>query len=158
MTAFLRRDAQEQSYCFARAKSVASAMPSSVVSPHPAWPKNFAHLPVVKQVVGFLWFSLYVIILLSLISYDPADLGFNVFPPNSVPSNFIGYFGASLAGILFYSFGLGAYLFVFLFLACALASFRAVCLICSISAAGGLSSTREISTAPAASSARKSSG
>ena len=126
MTAFLRRDAQEQSYCFARAKSVASAMPSSVVSPHPAWPKNFAHLPVVKQVVGFLWFSLYVIILLSLISYDPADLGFNVFPPNSVPSNFIGYFGASLAGILFYSFGLGAYLFVFLFLACALASFLGI--------------------------------
>jgi S-DNA-T family DNA segregation ATPase FtsK/SpoIIIE len=87
------------------------------------WHKNIAHLPVVKQVVGFLWASLYLVTFLSLISYDPADLGFNVFPPNPVPSNFIGYIGASLAGILYYAFGFGSYLITLLFLLCSIVSF-----------------------------------
>jgi S-DNA-T family DNA segregation ATPase FtsK/SpoIIIE len=87
------------------------------------WHKNIAHLPVVKQVIGFLWASIYVVTLLSLISYDPADLGFNVYPPNAVPSNFIGYVGASLAGVLYYTFGFGAYLVAFLFFLCSIASF-----------------------------------
>jgi S-DNA-T family DNA segregation ATPase FtsK/SpoIIIE len=90
------------------------------------WHKNIAHLPVVKQVIGFLWASLYVVTFLSLISYDPSDLGFNVFPPNPVPSNFIGYVGASLAGILYYAFGFGAYLVTTLFLICSIASFLGI--------------------------------
>jgi DNA segregation ATPase FtsK/SpoIIIE, S-DNA-T family len=101
-------------------------MPSSAISHRQSWPKNIAHLPLVKQVVGFVWASLYVVTLLSLISYDPADLGFNVFPPNPIPSNFIGYVGANLAGILYYAFGFGAYLFPFLFFCCCLVSFLGI--------------------------------
>ena len=98
-------------------------MPSMALSHRQPWHKNIAHLPVVKQVVGFLWASIYVVTLLSLISYDPADLGFNVYPPNAVPSNFIGYVGASLAGVLYYAFGFGAYLVAVLFFLCSIASF-----------------------------------
>jgi S-DNA-T family DNA segregation ATPase FtsK/SpoIIIE len=101
-------------------------MPSMALSHRQPWHKNIAHLPVVKQVIGFLWASLYVVTFLSLISYDPSDLGFNVFPPNPVPSNFIGYVGASLAGILYYAFGFGAYLITFLFLLCSIASFLGI--------------------------------
>jgi S-DNA-T family DNA segregation ATPase FtsK/SpoIIIE len=101
-------------------------MPSMALSHRQPWHKNIAHLPVVKQVIGFLWASLYVVTFLSLISYDPSDLGFNVFPPNPVPSNFIGYVGASLAGVLYYAFGFGAYLVTFLFLLCSIASFLGV--------------------------------
>jgi hypothetical protein len=85
-------------------------MPSSALSHREPWSKNLTNLPLVKQVIGFLWASLYVVSFLSLISYDPADLGFNVFPPNPVPSNFIGYVGASIASVLYYTFGFGAYL------------------------------------------------
>jgi S-DNA-T family DNA segregation ATPase FtsK/SpoIIIE len=101
-------------------------MPSMALSHRQSWHKNIAHLPVVKQVIGFLWASLYIVTFLSLISYDPSDLGFNVFPPNPVPSNFIGYVGASLAGILYYTFGFGSYLITFLFLLCSIASFLGV--------------------------------
>src|SRR5277367_715060 len=98
-------------------------MPSSSVSQQPSWPKNLANLPLFKQVVGFLWFSLYIVTLLSLVSYDPADVSFNVFPSNPIPTNFIGYGGAGLACLLYYCFGFGAYLVIFLFLCCCLASF-----------------------------------
>jgi S-DNA-T family DNA segregation ATPase FtsK/SpoIIIE len=101
-------------------------MPSSVLARPSFWPKNLIQLPLVKQVIGCLWASLYIVTLLSLISYDPADLGFNVFPPNPVPSNFIGYAGASLAGVLYYGFGFAAYLFPFLFFLCCLLSFFGV--------------------------------
>ena len=98
-------------------------MPSSVLARPTFWPKNLIQLPLVKQVIGCLWASLYIVTLLSLISYDPADLGFNVFPPNPVPSNFIGYAGASLAGVLYYAFGFAAYLLPFLFFLCCLVNF-----------------------------------
>jgi S-DNA-T family DNA segregation ATPase FtsK/SpoIIIE len=98
-------------------------MPSSAVSHSQTWTKNLATLPLFKQVVGFLWLSLYIVTLLSLLSYDPSDVSFNVYPPNPVPSNFIGYVGAGLACILFYGFGIGAYLITGLFLCCCGASF-----------------------------------
>ena len=98
-------------------------MPSSAVSQRPSWPKNFANLPLFKQVIGFLWLSLYIVTLLSLISYDPSDVGSNVYPPNPIPTNFIGYAGAGLACLLYYCFGFGAYLFPFLFVCCCIASF-----------------------------------
>ena len=101
-------------------------MPSMALSHRQPWHKTIVHLPVVKQVIGFLWASLYVVTLLSLLSYDPADLGFNVYPANPVPSNFIGYVGASLAGCLFFTFGFGAYLIASLFGLCSLASFVGV--------------------------------
>ncbi len=101
-------------------------MPSSAVSRRPAWPKNIAQLPIFKQVIGFLWAALYIVTLLSLVSYDPADVSFNVFPPNSIPTNFIGYVGAGLACMLYYCFGFGAYLFPLLFFWCCLVNFLGI--------------------------------
>jgi S-DNA-T family DNA segregation ATPase FtsK/SpoIIIE len=98
-------------------------MPSSSASQRTSWTKNLASLPLFKQVIGFLWLSLYIVTLLSLLSYDPADVSFNVFPSNAVPSNFIGYVGAGLACILYFCFGIGAYLITVLFLCCCAASF-----------------------------------
>jgi S-DNA-T family DNA segregation ATPase FtsK/SpoIIIE len=91
-------------------------MPSSALSHRTPRAKNLAHLSLAKQVIGVLWFALYIVTTLSLISYDPGDLVFNVNPPNTVPTNFIGYVGAGLAWFLYVSFGFGAYLFCLLFL------------------------------------------
>jgi S-DNA-T family DNA segregation ATPase FtsK/SpoIIIE len=91
-------------------------MPSSALSQRTSRAKNLAHLSLAKQVIGVLWFALYIVTTLSLISYDPGDLVFNVNPPNTVPTNFIGYVGAGLAWFLYVSFGFGAYLFCLLFL------------------------------------------
>ena len=101
-------------------------MPSSAVSHRQSWPKNLASLPLFKQVIGFLWLSLYIVTFLSLLSYDPADLGFNQYPPNPNPSNFIGDVGAGLAGMLYFGFGFGAYLFPLLALCCCVASFLGI--------------------------------
>ena len=95
-------------------------MPSRSAKPGP---KNLATLPLFKQVIGFLWLSLYIVTFLSLLSYDPEDLGFNSYPPNPNPSNFIGVVGAGLAGMLYLGFGFGAYLFPLLSLCCCVASF-----------------------------------
>jgi DNA segregation ATPase FtsK/SpoIIIE, S-DNA-T family len=101
-------------------------MPSSAVSPSQPWPKNLASLPLFKQVIGVLWLSLYIVTFLSLLSYDPGDLGFNSYPPNPNPSNFIGDVGAGLAGMLYFGFGFGAYLFPLLALCCCVASFLGI--------------------------------
>jgi S-DNA-T family DNA segregation ATPase FtsK/SpoIIIE len=101
-------------------------MPSSAVSHRQAWPKNIANLPLFKQVIGFLWLSLYIVTLLSLLSYDPGDLGFNSWPPNPNPSNFIGDVGAGVAGMLYIGFGFGAYLVPLLSLCCCGASFLGI--------------------------------
>lgn len=101
-------------------------MPSSAISPRPSWPKNLASLPLFKQVIGFLWFALYIVTLLSLISYDQADVSFNTSSPNASPNNFIGYVGAGLACILYFCFGFVSYLIAFLFFFCCIASFLGI--------------------------------
>jgi S-DNA-T family DNA segregation ATPase FtsK/SpoIIIE len=98
-------------------------MPSSVISHQPSWPKNLAQLPLFKQVVGFLWLSLYVVTLLALVSFNWQDLGLNMVPPNPVPTNFIGSIGAQSAGFLYLACGFGAYFFPLLFLWCCVANF-----------------------------------
>jgi S-DNA-T family DNA segregation ATPase FtsK/SpoIIIE len=97
-------------------------MPSSAISHQPPWPKNFADTPLVKQVVGIIWLSLSVMTLLSLVSYDWQDLGSNVYPPNAVPTNFIGPVGAEVAGFLYLAFGFGAFLFIPFFIWCSVAN------------------------------------
>jgi S-DNA-T family DNA segregation ATPase FtsK/SpoIIIE len=101
-------------------------MPSATLSQHQPWLKNLASLPLFKQVVGLVWLSFYIVTFLSLISYDPADVSFNVFPANSIPTNFIGYVGAGLACVLYYGLGFGAYLLTFLSLCCCVASFLSI--------------------------------
>jgi S-DNA-T family DNA segregation ATPase FtsK/SpoIIIE len=90
-------------------------MPVSALSPTSSRAKGTAHLTLARQVIGMLLFALDVLTTFSLISYDPGDLGFNVSPPNSAPTNAIGYFGAGLAWFLYVGFGFGAYLFCIIF-------------------------------------------
>ena len=90
-------------------------MPVSALSPPSSRAKGTAHLTLARQVIGMLLFALDVLTTFSLISYDPGDLGFNVNPPNSAPTNAIGYFGAGLAWFLYVGFGFGAYLFCIIF-------------------------------------------
>ncbi|MEI9999605.1 MAG: DNA translocase FtsK [Verrucomicrobiota bacterium] len=101
-------------------------MPSTAIPYRQPWLKAVSALPLFKQVVGVLWLALYIVTLLALISYDPADVSFNVFPANPVPTNFIGYFGAGLACMLYYLFGFAAFLFPFLFVCCCIACFLGV--------------------------------
>ena len=101
-------------------------MPSAALTHRQSWPKALTTLPLFKQVVGFLWLAIYIVTLLSLISYDPNDVSFNVFPANPVPTNFIGYFGAGLACMLYFAFGFAAYVFPFLFMCCCAASFLGI--------------------------------
>jgi S-DNA-T family DNA segregation ATPase FtsK/SpoIIIE len=98
-------------------------MPSSALTQRLSWTKNLANLPLFKQVIGFVWLSLYIVTFLSLLSYDPSDVASNVYPPNPVPSNFIGPVGAGLACLLYYALGFGAYIFPLLALCCCVASF-----------------------------------
>ena len=56
-------------------------------------------------------FALFVLLLLSLISYDWRDIDTLQAPTNSVPYNFIGPAGAWTAYALFMLSGVGAYLF-----------------------------------------------
>ena len=90
-------------------------MPVGALSQSSSRAKNALHLTLARQVVGLLWFALDIITTFSLISYDPGDLGFNVNPPNTSPSNAIGYFGAGIAWFLYVGFGFGAYLFCVIF-------------------------------------------
>jgi S-DNA-T family DNA segregation ATPase FtsK/SpoIIIE len=98
-------------------------MPVSVLSRRNSKTRSPAHHSLAKQVIGVLWFALYIVTTVSLLSYDPGDLAFNVDPPNTVPNNFIGYVGAGLAWFLYVGFGLGAYLICVLFLIGSLVSF-----------------------------------
>jgi S-DNA-T family DNA segregation ATPase FtsK/SpoIIIE len=97
--------------------------------PRPSWLKNLSGLPLFKQVVGFLWFALYIVTALSLISYDPGDLVFNVYPPNPVPSNFIGDVGAALAGDLYTVLGFAAWTIPLIFIWCCLVNFLSMTIV-----------------------------
>jgi S-DNA-T family DNA segregation ATPase FtsK/SpoIIIE len=88
---------------------------SSALSQVSSRAKGPAHLSLARQVIGMLWFALDIVTTFSLISYDPADLGFNVNPPNISPTNAIGYVGAWLGWLLYTGFGFGAYLFCLIF-------------------------------------------
>ena len=98
-------------------------MPVGILSRRNSKTKNLAHHSLARQVIGVLWFALYIVATLSLFSYDPGDLSFNVNPPNTVPTNFIGYVGAGLAWFLYVGFGFGAYLICALFLVGSLVNF-----------------------------------
>jgi DNA segregation ATPase FtsK/SpoIIIE, S-DNA-T family len=58
---------------------------------------------------GLVLLSLGILILLSLLSYDPGDIGLLKMPPNRPPSNFIGPLGAWTAFGLIMGFGLAAF-------------------------------------------------
>lgn len=74
-----------------------------------------------SEVLAFFWFVISVLTLLSLISYTPDDIAFEVSVPNAPAHNFVGVAGAYTAWILVLFFGRTAYFLVPLFLFWALA-------------------------------------
>lgn len=62
------------------------------------------------DVLGLLIISLGLLLFVALFSYDPADLSVNSMPPNPVPENWIGRFGAWMGHALFFVFGAAAFL------------------------------------------------
>ncbi len=74
-----------------------------------------------NEVLAFAWFALATLTLLSLLSYTPDDIPFEVSTPNSPMRNFVGPFGAYTAWSLRILFGKTSYFLVPLFLCWSLA-------------------------------------
>ncbi len=77
--------------------------------------------PAINEALGVVLLGISVLLLLALISYDPADVPPWAFfsyvtPPNEDISNFIGIIGALLAGFLYFLFGAASYLLAVLFM------------------------------------------
>ena len=75
------------------------------------------------DVLGLLFISLGLLLLVALISYEPADLPQHAAPPNPIPENWIGRFGAYMGYGLFFVFGAAAFLIPVLLLGFGLAHF-----------------------------------
>ncbi len=76
------------------------------------------------EVLAFLMLAFSLLTFLSLLSYAPGDVGFNKFPPNAQPANFIGSFGALWSWGCFSLIGLAAYWVPILTLAAVVALFK----------------------------------
>ncbi len=76
----------------------------------------------VNEALGVVLLGISVLLLLALVSYDPADVPPWVFfsyvtPPNPEISNFVGIIGVLVAGFLYFLFGAASYLLAVMFLA-----------------------------------------
>lgn len=69
-----------------------------------------------SEVLAVFWFIVSAVTLLSLVTYTPDDISFEVSIPNSPIQNFVGPFGAYLGWGLIFLFGRTAYFLVPLFL------------------------------------------
>ncbi|MGO8678549.1 MAG: DNA translocase FtsK [Limisphaerales bacterium] len=69
-----------------------------------------------NDVIGLVLMALAVLLLASLLSYDPHDISANIVPPNPSTRNWIGPFGANLAYYSFLWVGAAAYVLAVLFL------------------------------------------
>ncbi len=65
-----------------------------------------------REIISIIWFSIIILVLLSLISFSPADLSFLQTPANHPPYNLIGIVGAWLGFLLYSLFGVVSYLLV----------------------------------------------
>jgi S-DNA-T family DNA segregation ATPase FtsK/SpoIIIE len=54
---------------------------------------------------GVILVAIGLMVLLSLIRFDPFDLRFHAWPPNNPPKNLLGIFGAYLGGVIIFLFG-----------------------------------------------------
>ncbi len=68
----------------------------------------------INQITGLVLIALTTLIILSLVSYNPADTNLITSYPNSNPSNFAGVAGAYFSQVLFLLLGGGAFLIPFL--------------------------------------------
>ena len=77
---------------------------------------SLARLPRVREVIGLLCLVASIALVLSLITFDPADPSWNTASPADPPHNAIGRVGASIADFGYQSFGLSLWLLPFVLL------------------------------------------
>jgi DNA segregation ATPase FtsK/SpoIIIE, S-DNA-T family len=65
---------------------------------------------IIQEIVAIIITGLGLLLLLALISFDPADLGLWVEPPNATTANLIGPVGAFLSGGLIFVFGTASFI------------------------------------------------
>src|SRR5271157_330552 len=71
---------------------------------------SLARLPRVREVMGLLCLVAALALVLSLVTFDPADPSWNTASPADPPHNAIGRVGASIADLGYQSFGLSLWL------------------------------------------------
>ena len=67
----------------------------------------------IYEIIGIFVFALTLLVFLSFISYNPADLPFYTSHPNVPAKNLVNIFGAYVSGISFFLFGWASYLLPF---------------------------------------------
>jgi DNA segregation ATPase FtsK/SpoIIIE, S-DNA-T family len=64
----------------------------------------------VNEILGLIYFAIAILVFVSLVSFDPADLRLFASTPNADISNFVGVIGAYIGAFLFFSIGQSAYI------------------------------------------------
>ena len=64
----------------------------------------------INEILGFIYLAIAVLVFVSLISFDPADLGGFASTYNVDPENFVGIIGAYIGAFLFFLIGQSAYI------------------------------------------------
>ncbi len=68
----------------------------------------------INEIVGFIYIAIAILVLVSLMTYEPADLTFFASTANVQLHNFVGIIGAYIGAILFFLIGQSAYIIPFL--------------------------------------------
>lgn len=68
----------------------------------------------INEILGFIYFAIAVLVLVSLMTYDPMDLKVFASTPNAKMHNFVGIIGAYIGAGLFFLMGKSAYIIPFL--------------------------------------------
>ena len=68
----------------------------------------------INEIVGFIYVAIAILVLVSLMTYEPTDLGFFASTVNVKLHNFVGIIGAYIGAILFFLIGQCAYVIPFL--------------------------------------------
>ena len=85
---------------------------------------SLARLPRVREVIGLLCLVASIALVLSLLTFNPADPSWNTASPADPPHNAIGRVGASIADFGYQSFGLSLWLLPFVLLVAGWRSLR----------------------------------
>jgi len=68
----------------------------------------------INEIIGFVYIAIAILVLASLMTYEPTDLGFFASTANTQLHNFVGIIGAYIGAILFFAIGQSAYIIPFL--------------------------------------------
>ena len=68
----------------------------------------------INEIIGFVYIAIAILVLASLMTYEPTDLGFFASTANAQLHNFVGIIGAYIGAILFFAIGQSAYIIPFL--------------------------------------------